>query len=230
MDQENLNKLTTNLISFDSKTFTGAKLNHSIKLCVYLYKNTNSITNMVEISDKILVSNFFKNAGYKHKCITKLKEYGIIESLPGYIVGRKPKGYRLSNDYLPVDKQSGYKMEQLIMGRDFLSKNGINIDEDTFFNTKPGPEGFVLMFGEPENEDIKTNDKQIINFKGIKSIEIDKVSPEDIKLFKEKISALKDMNMEPSESLLQELNLWSKEKTWYIYTKWRNKYGYERTL
>lgn len=224
MDIQNLNKLTTNLISFDEKTFTGAKLKHSIKLCSYLYKHTNSITNIVEIADKELVKNFFKNPNYKHDCLTKLKQFGVIESLPGYIVGKKPKGYRLSNDYLPVEKQSCYKIEELMMGKEFLSKDGVNIDEDTFFSTKPGPEGFVKMFGEPVEEPIK--EKKIIDFKGFKKVEIDEVSPEDISLFKTKINQLKEQGIEPSESILYELNLWSVEKTWYIYHKWRNKVGY----
>jgi hypothetical protein len=224
MDIQNLNKLTTNLLSFDQKTFTGAKLTHSIKLCSYLYKHANGVTNIVNILNKDLEKNFFKSPRYLNLCLTKLKEFGVIQSLSGYTVGKSPKGYRLSNDYLPVEKQSIYKIEQLMMGKEFLSKDGVNIDEDTFFNTKPGPEGFVKMFGEPVEEPIQ--EKEIIDFKGFKKVEIDKVSPEDISLFKTKINQLKEQGIEPSESILYDLKLWSVEKTWYIYHKWRTKVGY----
>lgn len=80
-----------------------------------------------------------------------------------------------------------------------------NIDEDTFFN----------------------NETEIINFKGIKNVEIDKVSTYDKKLFISKINELNDMNIEPSENILYDMNLWSKEKTWYLYTKWRNNNPYK---
>jgi hypothetical protein len=225
MDIEFLNKLTTNLHSFDQKTFAGAKLSHSIKLCSYLYKHANGVTNIVGILNKDLEKNFFKSPRYLNTCLTKLKEFGVIESLSGYTVGKSPKGYRLSNDYLPADKQSSYKIEQLMMGKEFLSKDGVNIDEDTFFNTKPGPEGFVKMFGEPVE---KIKEKQIIDFKGFKKVEIDKVSPEDISLFKTKINQLKEQGIEPSESIFYELNLWTEEKTWWIYHNWRKKVGYNQ--
>jgi len=78
-----------------------------------------------------------------------------------------------------------------------------------------------------EEEKFFTNEKEIINYKGFKSIEIDKVSTDDKKLFISKINALKESNIEPSEDILYDLNLWNREKTWYLYTKWRKSNPYE---
>lgn len=70
------------------------------------------------------------------------------------------------------------------------------------------------------------NEVEIIDFKGFKKVEIDKVSTDDKKLFISKINALKENNIEPSEEILYDLNLWNKEKTWYLYTKWRKNNPY----
>jgi hypothetical protein len=78
------------------------------------------------------------------------------------------------------------------------------IDEDTFF--------------QPETE--------IINYKGLKMVEIEKVSPEDKKSFLVEINRLKDIFGDVSEDMVYELKLFSKEKTWYLYDKWRKKWGY----
>ena len=77
-----------------------------------------------------------------------------------------------------------------------------------------------------KNKNNKVNVKpsketEIINYKGFKKVEIDKVSEEDKKLFISKVKALKEISLEPSEDLFYDLNLWSKEKTWYLYNKWR---------
>ena len=79
-----------------------------------------------------------------------------------------------------------------------------------------------IMLDIIEEENFFNNEKEIINYKGFKSIEIDKVSSDDKKLFISKINALKESNIEPSEDILYDLNLWSREKTWYLYSKWRN--------
>jgi hypothetical protein len=68
---------------------------------------------------------------------------------------------------------------------------------------------------------------EIINFKGIKQVEIDKVSTEDKKLFLSKINGLYDIGLEPSESLMYDMNIFSVEKTWYLYTKWRKRNPYK---
>jgi hypothetical protein len=61
---------------------------------------------------------------------------------------------------------------------------------------------------------------EIINYKGFKQVEIEKVSRDDKKLFISKINELKEIGIEPSEDILYELNIFTKEKTWYMYSKW----------
>ena len=74
---------------------------------------------------------------------------------------------------------------------------------------------------------IKTKkETETINYRGFKLIEIEKVSQEDKKLFISKINELKENDIEPSENIFLDMKLWSKEKTWYLYTKWRNKNPY----
>ena len=41
------------------------------------------------------------------------------------------------------------------------------------------------------------------------------------------INALKKDSIEPSEDIFYDLNLWKKEKTWYLYTKWRKNNPYQ---
>lgn len=62
---------------------------------------------------------------------------------------------------------------------------------------------------------------EIIKYKNFKEVEIEKISKEDRKLFISKINELKEIGIEPSESIMIELNIFQKEKTWYIYNKWR---------
>jgi len=75
-------------------------------------------------------------------------------------------------------------------------------------------------------EDEFFDEKEIIDYKGIKKVEIDKVTQEDKRLFISKINALFNMGLEPSESLMLDLKIFDQYKTWYLYTKWRktNKY------
>ena len=67
---------------------------------------------------------------------------------------------------------------------------------------------------------------QIIRYKGFKDVEIEKITPEDKKLFISKINELKENGLNPSESILLDMNIFSKEKTWFLYNKWQQKYGY----
>lgn len=78
-----------------------------------------------------------------------------------------------------------------------------------------------------EEENFFNNEKEIINYKNFKMVEIDKVTIEDKKLFISKINALRESDIEPSEDILYDLNIWAREKTWYLYTKWRNTNPYK---
>ena len=49
---------------------------------------------------------------------------------------------------------------------------------------------------------------------------------EDKRLFISKINEVKDIYGDVLESHIQEMNLWSKEKTWHLYNKWRNSNEY----
>jgi hypothetical protein len=68
---------------------------------------------------------------------------------------------------------------------------------------------------------------EIINYKGIKQVEIEKVTKEDKKLFIEKINALYNIGLEPSEKLICDFNIWNNEKSWYLYYKWRKSNPYK---
>jgi len=46
-------------------------------------------------------------------------------------------------------------------------------------------------------------------------------------LFISKINGLLEQGIEPSEDLFLDMRLWSKEKTWYLYTKWRKNNPYK---
>ncbi len=84
-----------------------------------------------------------------------------------------------------------------------------------------------LVRNKKEKQFEKEKETEIINFKGFKQVEIDKVTQEDKKLFISKINALKDINLEPSESLLLDMNIFSYEKTCYLYDKWRKSNPYK---
>ena len=77
-----------------------------------------------------------------------------------------------------------------------------------------------------ENEFFNEKETQIIRYKGFKDVEIEKITPEDKKLFISKINELKENGLNPSESILLDMNIFSKEKTWFLYNKWQQKYGY----
>lgn len=69
-------------------------------------------------------------------------------------------------------------------------------------------------------EEFFEKETEIIRYKGIKDVEIDKVSSDDKKLFVSKINQLKEIGIEPSEDILYELNIFQMEKSWYMYNKW----------
>jgi hypothetical protein len=62
---------------------------------------------------------------------------------------------------------------------------------------------------------------EIINFKGYKKVEIEKVSKEDKRLFIQKINEFRERNIEPYENYFLYECDWSMEKGWYLYSKWR---------
>jgi hypothetical protein len=82
--------------------------------------------------------------------------------------------------------------------RDYKLSQLIEIDEDLFFQ----------------------KEVEIIRYKNFKEVEIEKISQEDKKLFISKINGLKEIGIEPSESIMIELNIFQQEKTWYMYDKW----------
>lgn len=68
---------------------------------------------------------------------------------------------------------------------------------------------------------------EIIRYKNFKDVSIDKVSIDDKKLFISKINELKQIGLEPSESLLIDMNIFDRYKTWYLYDKWRKNNEYK---
>ena len=148
-------------------------------------------------------------------------------------------------------KQFGYKsfsnilqnIESMIMIDGLLPKlqdfdafpihDAIRVKESDLSEVKEIIENYFKSIEFKCNLRIKNKAKketQIINYKGFKKVKIDKVSKEDKKLFISKINQLKQMNLEPSEGLFYDINLWSKEKTWYLYNKWRKNNPYPETI
>jgi hypothetical protein len=76
-------------------------------------------------------------------------------------------------------------------------------------------------------EDFFNKEVEKIKFKNIYYVDIDKVTIEDKRLFISKVNELRDLNLEPSEDILYDLNIWTKEKTWYIYSKWIKNNSYK---
>ena len=76
-----------------------------------------------------------------------------------------------------------------------------------------------------KSETIK--ETEIIRYKNFKDVSIDKVSIDDKKLFISKINELKQIGLEPSESLLIDMNIFDRYKTWYLYDKWRKNNEYK---
>jgi len=73
----------------------------------------------------------------------------------------------------------------------------------------------------------KEIETEIINYKGFKLVEIEKISLEDKKMFISKINEFLEQDIEPSEDLLLDMNIFSKEKTWFLYSKWRKNNPYK---
>lgn len=70
------------------------------------------------------------------------------------------------------------------------------------------------------------SEKEEINYKGIRKVLIDKITQDDKKYFIEKMNDLIKDGIQPQESIVVGMNLFSEEKSWYLYDKWRSKYGY----
>lgn len=102
-------------------------------------------------------------------------------------------------------------------------KQEIKVDIPLIQNVENKDEDLVSI----SEKEFFNKETEIINYKGIKEVEIDKVSTEDKKLFISKINEYLDNNLEPNEEEIIRLSLWSKEKTWYLYNKWRNKNKYK---
>jgi len=99
----------------------------------------------------------------------------------------------------------------------------VKIEIESYFN-EINFKCLLRVKNKKTNENIK--ESEIINYKGLKMVEIEKVSPEDKKSFLVEINRLKDIFGDVSEDMVYELKLFSKEKTWYLYDKWRKKWGY----
>lgn len=77
-----------------------------------------------------------------------------------------------------------------------------------------------------EDEFLATEkETEIINYKGFKMIEIEKITTEDKKLFISKINDLKEAGIKPNENIILDLKLFDVYKTLYMYDKWLEKYG-----
>lgn len=152
------------------------------------------------------IDNYKKENGYKSlsNLLQKTESLIMIDGLLSRLI---EKGY----DVLPIHDAMRVKKSQV---------EEIKNEIELFFNEI----NFKCLLREKSK---KEQEKEIINYKNFKMVEIDKVSTDDKKLFISKINDLKESDIEPSEDILYDLNIWSREKTWYLYTKWRKSNPYQ---
>ena len=154
------------------------------------------------------IDNYKKENGYKSfsNLLQRTESLIMIDGLLNRLLD---KGY----DILPIHDAIRVKKSQV---------EEVKNEIELFFNEI----NFKCLLRIKIKES-KVFTKEIINYKNFKNVEIDKVSTDDKKLFISMINALKKDSIEPSEDIFYDLNLWKKEKTWYLYTKWRKNNPYQ---
>jgi hypothetical protein len=127
-----------------------------------------------------------------------------------------------------------YLLPNLINKYDiFTIHDAIRVKKSQFIEVKKEMEflfdkiGFKCNIRNKKNSLYIKKETEIINYKGIKNVEIEKISSDDKKLFLRKIKELRDIGFEPSEYLIYSLNIFDKYKSWYIYNKWVEKERYK---
>ena len=122
-------------------------------------------------------------------------------------------------------------IDKISDAKKILEENGKRITQNevaniTKLNLKTVKRNWNLQ--KRDIESVMEAPTQVILYRGYKKVEIEKVTTEDKKLFIEKANEIKKMYGEVLENHIIELNLFNdNHKSWYIYDKWRKKYGYK---
>lgn len=214
---------------FKTKTKEGinsANYEHALRFIELLRSVADGVTNKKEFTGEYL-KDYFSSKGTKDSVIKVLKEEGVIEVTKSYTKGVKGKEYRLHNDYLPEDLKSKYMINPLDLNI-LLSNPNRSVDEDVFFNTTPGPEGFVQMFGEPtiqeepKDKPIQEEKEYTFLYKGFKEF-TRVITIQDKEIIKEIKYSLGESFLEAQfidECLERGID---KEKAWFFYSKLKSK-------
>ena len=137
---------------------------------------------------------------------------------------QKTESMIMIDNLLPYLYNKGYKV--------FTIHDAIRVKVSQVNEVKKEIELFFNKIGFKCNLRIKDKNEivketEIIRYKNFKEVSIDKVSTDDKKLFISKINELKSIGLEPSESLLIDMNIFDRYKTWYLYDKWRKNNEYK---
>lgn len=200
----------------------------------YLYNFISRLCNYIEETGEIRIKPRIKRIHFnKDSNLTKKQKQ---------IMGAKLNGQLRTNKTREIIQNAKYELgvrNIKITQKEVAKFTGLGIATVKRNWTKEKEE-IKIEIPQIENKEIKeitleniseeqffNNETETINYRGFKLIEIEKVSQEDKKLFISKINELISKNIEPSEGLFLDMRLWSEEKTWYLYNKWRKKSPYK---
>lgn len=199
----------------------------------YLYNFISRLCNYIEDTGEIKIKPRVKRIHFnKDSNLTKKQKQ---------IMAAKINGTLRTNRTIEIIQNAKYELgirNMKITQKEVAEYTGLSIAtvKRNWTTEKKSITAEVPEIKEEITKDIKLNEikeeeffnnTEIINYKGIKEVEIDKITTDDKKLFISKINELLDNNLEPSEDIFLDMRLWSKEKTWYLYKKWRSKNPYK---
>lgn len=192
-------------------TNSDVEYNIFIKYDEYIYHNE-----WLNIKDDNIVNNILNEFDIhvnKYTEHDKLKKINVCKKILNQKKGQIKASNNKTNKTNNIIKNAIYE----------LNKNNIKITQRKIADiTGLGIATIKRHWNIKIKEELFFNkETEIIRYKNFKDVEIEKVSQEDKKLFISKINELKSLGLEPSESLMYDMNIFSKEKTWYMYSKWR---------
>jgi hypothetical protein len=186
-----------------------------------LYHADGKMSNIFKIPFSRIKDEYYgKGYNTTRKSINRLLELGIIECDEQYIPKNQPLGYRISNDYLPIEKQSTTILTKY-KEREMDIKT--IIEEDDFFAAPPGPEGYELLTGNIitdviEEESVPIPDTKEVKFLYKNFIDTTQTfTTSDKEIVKEVFKSLLPHPNEEQVVFQCGRRGVNKEKTWYIF-------------
>ena len=186
----------------------------------YLYNFVTRLCDYIEKTGEIRIKTRIKKIHFNEKSkLTKKQKQSMAAKINGQLRTNKTRETIQKAKY-----ELGIR-NMKITQKSVAELTGLSIRTVKRNWTKEKKEINITIPEITEKEFFDKKETEIIRYKGFKDVEIDKITPEDKKLFISKIIELKDIGLLPSETLLVEMNIFTKEKTWYLYKKWLEKYG-----